>query len=48
MCKMRKLCKQFQNEKGTVYFIVSAMVAIFVNLGEGEESEWSAYRWLNH
>lgn len=29
---------------GAVYFIVSAMVMIFVNLGEREEGEWSAYR----
>ncbi|CAM9676080.1 unnamed protein product [Pylaiella littoralis] len=32
---------------GAVYFIVSAMVGIFVNLGEREEGEWSAYSVFN-
>lgn len=32
---------------GAVYFIISAMATIFVNLGEREEGEWSAYRCDN-
>ncbi|CAN0503223.1 unnamed protein product [Ectocarpus sp. 8 AP-2014] len=31
-------------EFGAVYFIISSMAVIFMNLGERGESEWSAYR----
>eukprot|EP00903_Cladosiphon_okamuranus_P009386 g8950.t1 len=34
-------------EFGAVYFIISAMATIFVNLGEREDGEWSAYSVFN-
>ncbi|CAM9879875.1 unnamed protein product [Scytosiphon promiscuus] len=34
-------------EFGAVYFIVSAMAMIFMNLGDREEGEWSAYSVFN-
>ncbi|CAM9553584.1 unnamed protein product [Ascophyllum nodosum] len=34
-------------EFGAVYFIVSAIAMVFINLGESDEGEWSAYSVFN-